>query len=290
MVAAAANPWLGRRVLAYAHQCGAWEAPSSTLFALQRALEIGATGIELDVHCTADRQLVVCHDSTVDRTTNGHGSIHSMKLAELRALDNSYWFFPGGDETQGLAPEAYLYRGRAPALPEFGVATLAEVLDVLDDHPRVAINLDIKQTAPAVQPYEELLADELSRRRGTDRVIVASFLDAATDAFAKYAPGVATSAGTFATAVFWRAVHEGEEPPATAHVVLQVPATQGDLVVVDELLVKAAHERGKAVHVWTINDELEMARLLDLGVDGIISDLPTPLVSLIGSRGLAYRL
>ena len=54
--------------------------------------------------------------------------------------------------------------------------------------------------------------------------------------------------------------------------------------------MNAAHERGKAVHVWTINDELEMARLLDLGVDGIISDLPTPLVSLIGSRGVAYRV
>ena len=73
-----------------------------------------------------------------------------------------------------------------------------------------------------------------------------------------------------------------------AHVALQVPATRGDLVVVDELLVSAAHEHGMAVHVWTINDEDEMARLLDLGVDGIISDLPTPLVSLVTARGLAY--
>ena len=117
------------------------------------------------------------------------------------------------------------------------MATLAEVLDVLDDHPHVALNLDIKQTAPAVEPYEELLARELAGRRGTDRVIVASFLDVATDSFAKYAPDIATSAGTLATAMFWRAVHEGEEPPAMAHVALQVPATQGDLVVVDELLV-----------------------------------------------------
>jgi glycerophosphoryl diester phosphodiesterase len=276
-------------VLTYAHQCGAWEAPSSTLFALRRALELGVTGIELDVHATADRHLVVCHDGTVDRTTNGHGAIHAMTLEEVRALDNAYWFAPGGDETQGLAPESYPYRGRAPTQSEFIVATLGEVLDVLDDHPHVALNLDIKQTAPAVDPYEELLARELAGRRFTDRVIVASFLDVATDSFVQYAPDIATSAGTLATAMFWRAVHEGEEPPATAHVALQVPATRGDLVVVDELLIRSAHERAMAVHVWTINDELEMARLLDLGVDGIISDLPTPLVSLVAARDLVYQ-
>ena len=69
---------------------------------------------------------------------------------------------------------------------------------------------------------------------------------------------------------------------------LQVPAVQGELVVVDDLLVSAAHEHGMALHVWTINDEREMARLLDLGVDGVISDLPTPLVALVKERGLAY--
>jgi glycerophosphoryl diester phosphodiesterase len=212
-----------------------------------------------------------------------------MTLAQVRALDNAYWFVPGGDETHGLAPESYPYRGRAPARHEFGVATLAEVLDVLDDHPHVALNLDIKQTAPAVEAYEELLARELSRRRATGRIIVASFLDVATEAFARYAPDIATSAGTLATALFWRAVHEGQDPPSSAHVALQVPAQQGDLVVVDELLVTAAHEHALAVHVWTINDKIEMARLIDLGVDGVISDLPTPLVSLVAERGLVYR-
>ena len=169
------------------------------------------------------------------------------------------------------------------------MATLAEVLDVLDDHPHVALNLDIKQTAPAVEPYEELLARELAGRDFRDRIIVASFLDIATDAFATFAPDIAISAGTLSTALFWRAVHEGEEPPPTSHVALQVPATQGDLVVVDERFVTAAHEHGLAVHVWTINDETEMARLLDLGVDGIISDLPTPLVALVEGQGLACR-
>jgi glycerophosphoryl diester phosphodiesterase len=286
---APANPWLGRRVIAYAHQGGAWEAPSSTLFAIRRALDLGATGIELDVHATADGHLVVCHDGTVDRTTDGRGSIHALTLAEVRSLDNAYWFAPGADVSPGLEPDAYPYRGRAPDDHDFAVATLDEVLDLLDDHPRVALNLDIKATAPAVEPYEERLAAALAGHDHRDRVIVASFLDIATDAFRRWAPDVATSAGTLAVAGFWRALAQGEAVPAMGHVALQVPAVYGDQVLVDERFVAAAHEHGLAVHVWTINDEEEMVRLVDLGVDGIISDRPTPLVGLLRQRDATWR-
>jgi len=122
------NPWLDRRVLAYAHQGGAWEAPSSTLHAIRAALAAGATGIELDVHATADGELVVCHDATVDRTTNGCGPIASLTLEEVRVLDNGYWFVPGADAAPGLTPEAYPFRGRAPEDRDFRIATLREVL------------------------------------------------------------------------------------------------------------------------------------------------------------------
>ncbi len=286
---APANPWLGRRVISYAHQGGAWEAPSSTLFAIRRALDLGATGIELDVHATADGHLVVCHDGTVDRTTDGRGAIHALTLAEVRSLDNAYWFAPGADVSPGLEPDAYPYRGRAPDDRDFAVATLDEVLDLLDDRPRVALNLDIKATAPAVEPYEERLAAALAGHDHSDRVIVASFLDIATDAFRRWAPDVATSAGTLAVAGFWRALAQGEAVPAMGHVALQVPAVYGDQVLVDERFVAAAHEHGLAVHVWTINDEEEMVRLVDLGVDGIISDRPTPLVGLLRRRDAAWR-
>jgi len=283
------NPWLGRRVVSYAHQGGAWEAPSSTLFAIRRALAGGSTGIELDVHATADGHLVVCHDGTVDRTTDGRGSIHMLTLAEVRSLDNAYWFAPGADVSPGLDPDAYPYRGRAPDDPEFGIATLDEVLDLLDGHPRVALNLDIKATGPAVEPYEQRLASALAGHDHRDRVIVASFLDVASDAFRHWAPDVSTSAGTLAVAGFWRALTHGGEFPDLPHVALQVPAVFGDQVLVDERFVEAAHGQGLAVHVWTINDEREMARLLDLGVDGIISDLPTRLVRLLRERDLAWR-
>jgi glycerophosphoryl diester phosphodiesterase len=90
-------------------------------------------------------------------------------------------------------------------------------------------------------------------------------------------------------ATFWRALQEGADLPTPDYVALQVPATQGDTVIVDERFVDAAHRLGVAVHVWTVNDEAGMARLLDLGVDGIISDLPSPLVSMVAARGLVYR-
>jgi glycerophosphoryl diester phosphodiesterase len=279
------GPWLERRVIAYGHQGGAWESPSSTLHAIQHALEAGATGIELDVHATSDGELVVCHDATVDRTTASKGTIASFTLAELRSMDFSYWWIPGADVTPGRAAEEYPFRGRAPADSAFGIATLREVLERF---PGVVLNLDIKQTAPVVAPYEEALARLLAEYDRVDDVIVASFLDPATDAFRGFAPHVATSAGTIATADAWRAVQEGDALPDIPAVAYQVPERQGDLVVVDDRFVAAAHAAGKAVHVWTVNDIESMERLVDLGVDGIISDLPTTLGGVLGARGVDW--
>ena len=84
-------------------------------------------------------------------------------------------------------------------------------------------------------------------------------------------------------------MQEGERPPATPSVALQVPDTFGDLVVVDRRFVEVAHEMGKVVHVWTINDAPTMGRLLDMGVDGLISDYPTVMVAEIEARGLTWR-
>jgi len=159
---------------------------------------------------------------------------------------------------------------------------------VLERFPGVVLNLDIKQTAPLVAPYEEALARLLAEYERTDDVIVASFLDPATDTFRRFAPAVPTSAGTVATAEAWRAVQAGQAMPDIPAVAFQVPERQGELVVVDEQFVAAAHDAGKAVHVWTVNDTESMERLLDLGVDGIISDVPTTLCELLAARGVAW--
>ncbi len=280
------SPWLERRVIAYAHQGGAWEAPSSTLHAVAAALGAGATGIELDVHATADGRLVVGHDPTVDRTTDHAGAIADMDYAELVTLDNAYWWAPGADVSPGLDDDQYPFRGLAPQDHRYGIALLEEVLE---EFPGVVLNLDIKQTAPVVAPYEEALAVLLRRFGRTDDVIVASFLDSATDAFSTFAPEIPTSAGTAAVAGFYQAVQAGEVPGPLRHVALQVPARFGEMTLVDRRFVEVAHQQGLAVHVWTIEEESEMRQLVELGVDGIITDRPTALVGVLDELGRAWQ-
>lgn len=279
-------PWLSRRVINYAHQGGAWEGPSSTLHAIASALDAGATAVELDVHATADGRLVVCHDPTVDRTTERTGRIAELPWDVVRTLDNAYWWVPGADVTPGLDADRYPFRGRGPEDRRFGIALLEEVLDAF---PGVVLNLDIKQTAPAVTPYEEALAAVLRRYGRTDDVIVASFLDSATDSFSVFAPDVPTSAGTMAVAAFYQSVQAGETPAPMRHVALQVPVSFGDLPLVDPRFVDVAHEQGLAVHVWTIEEEPEMERLCRLGVDGIITDRPSALTTVLDRLDCAWR-
>jgi glycerophosphoryl diester phosphodiesterase len=281
-----ANPWLERRVLNYAHQGGAREAPSSTLFALRQAVAGGADGLELDVHATSDGTVVVCHDATVDRTTPAAGAIDQLTLEHVRGLDNSHWWVPGEVVATGRPDADYVHRGKAPADPSFGIATLREVLE---EFPDVFLNLDIKQTQPAVAPYEHRVADLLREFGRVDDVIVASFDDRATDAFSAIAPEVSTSCGTLATADVWRAVQDGSPLPATRHHALQVPADFEGITVVDERFVQRVHEHGLAVHVWTIDEPAEMERLIDLGVDGVMTDRPSVLEAILQRRGVAYE-
>jgi glycerophosphoryl diester phosphodiesterase len=238
--------------------------------------------VELDVHATKDRQLVVCHDETVDRTTNGAGQICELTLEELRRLDNAYWWAPGADVSPGLDASDYPLRGRAPRDRTLGVATLDEVLELLEG---VVVNLDIKRTAPDVEPYEELLATTLRRMGRGDDTIVASFNDAAIAAFRRAAPELPTSLATLETAEFYRCVQSGADYARTAGVALQVPATFGEVTVVDDAFVARAHDEQLAVHVWTINEREQMQALLALGVDGIITDTPSVLVTVLDEVG-----
>lgn len=270
-------------MLNYAHQGGAREGPSSTLHAMRRAVAEGAHAIELDVHATADRHLVVCHDATVDRTTDGTGRIAELTLEEVQSLDNAHWWVPDTVVHHEAEPAEYLLRGRAPGDPALRVPTLREVLE---EFPGTILNLDVKQTAPDVEPYEEDLARLLREYGRTDDVIVASFSDDAVARFSAAAPEIATAAASNATAAFYfAAVVNGEEPPPTRAAALQVPPTFGDVTVVDERFVAAAHRAGLAVHVWTIDERDEMEALLAVGVDGIMTDRPGLLGVVLAASG-----
>jgi len=282
------NPWLGRRVLAFAHQGGAKEAPSSTMYALRLASAIGADALELDVHRSADGHLVVCHDPTVDRTTDSGGRIADLTLEQLKTLDNAHWWRPGEVVDHDADPADLPLRGRAPEDADLGVATLAEVLAAF---PGVLLNLDIKQTTPDVVPYEAQLAEELVAAGRTDDVIIASFSDDALDAFADEGTGIGTSCGPRAVLALAQALATGESVPdeVLRHVAVQVPPRFGGTDVVTAASVHAVHEAGLAVHVWTIDDDDEMRRLIDLGVDGVMSDRPTALVAVLDGLGLRWR-
>lgn len=255
------------------------------MWAMRRAVEAGAHAIELDVHATKDGHIVVCHDATVDRTTDGRGAIADLTLDEVQALDNAYWWVPGEVVAPDRPAEEYPLRGRARRDESLRIPTLHRVLE---EFPDVLLNFDIKQTAPAVKAYEEEVARLLRQHGRADDVIVASFLDDATDAFCRVAPEMCISFGMQGTRDFFTAVRDGLAPPDSAHVALQVPPRAGEIELVTSAFVEAAHGAGVAVHVWTIDDPVEMRRLVDLGVDGVMTDRPSVLAAVLEDLRAGY--
>ncbi len=287
------NPWLDRRVLNMAHQGGEYEAPSDTLYAFKTAMDKGVDALEMDVHMTKDGHIVVLHDATVTRTTNGAGRVDSLTLDQIKALDAAHWFVEGVGTTHSAAPGAYTWRGVAtgdvppPAgytANDFTIPTLREIFETFPDVP---MNVEIKDGAPNTAGYEKELAD-LAREFGRDDdLIVVSFIDAYTELFKAYAPEVSTATGTGEAALFW-ATAQGPAPGSPSpHHALQVPIVFNGVTVVTEDFVANAHANGLAVHVWTVNKRAEMEWLIDIGVDGIMTDLPTLLEEVLVEKGLA---
>jgi glycerophosphoryl diester phosphodiesterase len=289
------NPWLERRILNIAHQGGEIEAPTNTLFAFKTALQKGSDVLELDVHATADRQLVVLHDATVDRTTNGMGRVDEKTVAQMKELDAAHWFVPDCGTCHDRPDASYEYRGYATGerpLPEeleeagfvpndFRIPKLREVFETFKG---VMINIEIKSTDPDTEGYEELLADLLAEFDRTTNTIVVSFLDNAIERFKVHAPDVHTATATGETGAFW-ATTQGPLPgaPNPRYQALQVPITFNGITVVNADFVRDAHANGLAVHVWTINDRPTMEWLISIGADGIMTDRPTLLEDVLQS-------
>jgi glycerophosphoryl diester phosphodiesterase len=288
------NPWLDKRTfINMAHQGGEDEFPSNTMYAFREALAAGADTLELDVNRTEDDQLVVMHDWTVDRTTNGTGYTTGLTLAEIQALDAAYNFIPGRNAVAGEPESEYPFRGvrtgeKAPpdgfTAEDFRVPTLAEVMEAFPDTP---INIEIKGQEDEESEFlrnAELLAELLS---GTDRrdLIVVSFNQAAVDRFHELAPEIDIAPGAEGLVGYFL---NGEPMPnADALVAIQVPTTFGDLEVLTPERVVQAHRQGWAVHIWLSGNE-ENKRvyidILDHCVDGIMPARPTALERVLRKR------
>lgn len=259
--------FLADRVHVHAHQGGDHLWPGNTMLAFEGAVALGVDVLELDTQVTADGVVVVIHDDTVDRTTDGTGAVAEKTLDELRALDAAYrWRPPGGPA------DVFPHRGEGHAIP-----TLAEVLEAF---PTVGVNLDMKALDPRVP---ELTCEVIRAADRIDSVMVASFHDANLSAFRQACPEVATSAGPGEVRDFYTFnllfVGRWTLPAADA---FQVPVRQGRVEIVTPRMVRGLRERNVRLDVWTINDEAEMRRLLDLGVGGIITDRPDLALALLG--------
>jgi glycerophosphoryl diester phosphodiesterase len=252
-----------RPPLAIAHRGSRLLWPENTMEAFSQAVSLGYRHLETDLHLTADGVLVCIHDHTVDRTTDGRGPVSQFALADLDRLDAG--FRHGG-------ADRHRFRAKGVRVP-----TLEEAVR---SFPEVSFVVDLK-TEDLVQP----LTDLVERLGLHDRLIVGSFSDARLAEFRAASGGrVPTSTGSALSRAWLLASRMGRGVECEASA-LQLPRRVRGVRVIDRRLVAVAHARGLQVHVWTVNEPVEMADLLDLGVDGIITDRPDLLKEVLVGRG-----
>lgn len=250
-------------VIAHRGGCGLW--PENTMFAFERAARMGVDVLEFDIRSTADSVLVVIHDATVDRTTDGAGAVAEMTVADLKRLDAGYrWTNDDG--------RTFPYRGQGITIP-----TLEEVLKTFPD---IRLNIEIK---PEEQAVVERFCRMIQTYGAADKTLVASFRPQTIERIRSIYPVVATAASTSDALWFWflNTLWIGAAYQPSAHA-LQVPASINDMEVVTERFVEGAHRHNMAVHVWTINREEDMRRLIRMGVDGIMTDYPDRFLRVLG--------
>jgi len=254
------------RPLVIAHQGGDGVWPSNTLFAFEHAADLGVDVLEMDIHMTRDGVLVVSHDETVDRLTDGEGLIKEMSLSEVQGFDAAYDWSPLDDGAE------YPYRGQGIVIP-----TLESVFERF---PGYRMNIEIKQSEP---PIYQQFCDLIRKHEMGDRVMVASFHDEDLVKFRAACPEVATSGseGQIRAFVYLHLAFLGRLYPPDFSAI-QVPVESSGITILTKRFVNVAHARGLWVDAWTIDDPADMQRLIDIGVDGIITDRPDVLMQLLG--------
>lgn len=241
--------------VAIAHRGGAWEGIENSLEAVRRCVDLGYQYIETDVHLSRDGEVIAVHDPSLDRTTDTTGRIRELRWEQI----------------------AQARIGRTATIPRLN--------DLLDEFPDLRFNIDAK-VSEVVVPLVHLI--QARGQQTAERICLASFSDARLRRLRTLTHGrVATSMGQrevarLRAASFMRTSVRALRFPGQA---AQVPATFRGRRIVDRRFVETAHSLGKKVHVWTIDDPAEMTSLLDLGVDGIMTDEPLVLKDVLTARG-----
>ncbi len=243
------------RPLVFAHRGGARLAPENTMVALDNGLALGADGLELDVQLSSDGIPVVIHDKTLDRTTGHTGPVRDFTADDLANVDAGYRF-----ERDGSHP----FRGRG-----IGVPTLAAVLA---RHRDTRVIIEMKGAEPALA---RAVAKDVRAAGAVERVCVGSFHQRSIVTMREEAREIVTSASQpearwalHRSWVSWPWI--GPRPYAA----FQVPERAGRLRVVTPTFIDQVHNEGQVIQVWVVNDKADIIRLLDWGVDGVISDRP----------------
>jgi glycerophosphoryl diester phosphodiesterase len=288
--AGAANRWIQKRApLNIAHQGGEDEFPSNTLYAFRKAVRAGADMLELDIGVTKDGKVIVMHDTTVDGKTNGHGTVASKTLKQIKRLDAAYWFAPGKEDHYGHdhAASAYRLRGvatgrrKAPkgfSAADFRVPTLSEVMRAF---PHTPINVEIKGRTPDEETSEYIQnAGVLARLlRDTHRrdLIVVSFKQEAVDRFHKLLPRIDVAPGIAGFGAWL-----GMSSPGPGVVAFQVPITYvfggTELEITTAAAIARAHSEGYAWQNWFGDGDSDAPAtwrsLIDMCVDGTMTSHP----------------
>ncbi|HSO27304.1 MAG TPA: glycerophosphodiester phosphodiesterase [Anaerolineales bacterium] len=258
--------------LVVAHRGGAGLWPPNTLYAFERAVAMGVDMLEMDVHPTADGVLVVRHNDTVDETTNGSGAIRDLTLAQIKELDAGYTW----SADNGLT---HPYRGQGITIPSFD--------EVLSAFPGVPMTVDIKSDNPeVVRPFGELLR----KHNKLGEVFVGSFHDSQLSRYRKLCPESGTVAGERETLLFLLLQQFDMSAVFQARAeTFQLPEKEKGVRIITPDFIRRAHEHNIKVLIWTVNLQGDMQRLLDWGVDGIITDYPDRLMELLGRERLDQR-
>ncbi len=251
------SEWLAERsrVLNIAHRGASKVTPENTLVAFERARALGADGVEFDVMKCASGEVVVFHDETVDRTTDGEGLVAKKTLDELKELDAS--------------GEFHSQVGRVE------IPTLDETLDYLGKD--VLIDIEIKSETVRTDGIEELVVRTLNRHALHDNVLVASFNPAALKRVRTMAPGLPRALIVSEKQRFYlrRQWFARSVQPAYVH---------PHINMINQKNMAKWRKRDYRIGVWTVNDQTLMTRLLQYGIDALISDDPAAVSAVLGTR------